>query len=246
MFPTLGVVFVVFFWLIDHFVQQTVETLIRCSIVQHLIWVCAICQKNTQCVSQKSKVKRELIKAQITWNHTSYTMHGFWRGKMSSKLFMWCLTQRWFSNAYMHKIWHLLWFRKKSPFTKVMYKKQSMDPLHDNLSDPNQTSKMLVVIQIQTFRHKYGIEWYFKSRLASVLKKKWYTRKNKSIFYFQLEVLEWPQLRQKIQIFHSSTLTKWLNLLIVLIDTILMTNLLSGMEQGPLTVVMGITVYSCL
>ena len=30
---------------------------------------------------------------------------------------------------------------EKSPFTKVMYKKQSMDPLHDNLSDPNQTSK---------------------------------------------------------------------------------------------------------
>ena len=46
-----------------------------------------------------------------------------------------------------------------------------MDPLHDNLSDPNQTSIMLVVIQIQTFRHTNGIEWYFKSRLASVLKK---------------------------------------------------------------------------
>ena len=49
-----------------------------------------------------------------------------------------------------------------------------MDPLHAsptvNLSDPNQTSKMLVVIQIQTVRHTYGIGWYFKSRLASVLK----------------------------------------------------------------------------
>ena len=48
-----------------------------------------------------------------------------------------------------------------------------MDPLHanltDNLSDPNQTSKMLVVIQIQTIRHTDGIGWYFKSRLASVL-----------------------------------------------------------------------------
>ena len=49
-----------------------------------------------------------------------------------------------------------------------------MDPLHAsptiNLSDPNQTSKMLVVIQIQTVRHTYGIGWYFNSRLASVLK----------------------------------------------------------------------------
>ena len=50
-----------------------------------------------------------------------------------------------------------------------------MDPLHasltDNLSGPNQTSKMLVVIQIQTVRHTDGIGWYVKSRLASVLKK---------------------------------------------------------------------------
>ena len=30
-----------------------------------------------QLVSQKSKVKRELIKAQIILNYTSYTMHGF-------------------------------------------------------------------------------------------------------------------------------------------------------------------------
>ena len=48
------------------------------------------------------------------------------------------------------------------------------EPLHasltDNLSDPNQTSKMLVVIQIQTVRHTDGIGWYFKSRLATVLK----------------------------------------------------------------------------
>ena len=35
-----------------------------------------------------------------------------------------------------------------------------MDPLHAsptiNLSDPNQTSKMSVVIQIKTVRHTYG------------------------------------------------------------------------------------------
>ena len=43
--------------------------------------------------------------------------------------------------------------------------------LTDNLSDPNQTSKMSVVIQIQTVRHTDGIGWYFKSRLASVPKK---------------------------------------------------------------------------
>ena len=56
-----------------------------------------------------------------------------------------------------------------------MYKMKCMNPLHtsltDNLSDPNQTSKMLVVIQIQTVRHTDGIGWYFKSRLATVLKK---------------------------------------------------------------------------
>ena len=76
----------------------------------------------------------------------------------------------------------------KSDISKVMYQMKCMDPLHAsptiNLSDPNQTSKMLVVIQIQTVRHTYGIGWYFKSRLASVLKTNWYTRKNKSIFYF--------------------------------------------------------------
>ena len=42
-----------------------------------------------------------------------------------------------------------------------------MDPLHasltDNLSDPIQTYKMLVVIQIKTVRHTNGIGWYFKS-----------------------------------------------------------------------------------
>ena len=62
----------------------------------------------------------------------------------------------------------------KSDISKVMYQMKCMDPLHAsptiNLSDPNQTSKMLVVIQIQTVRHTYGIGWYFKSRLASVLK----------------------------------------------------------------------------
>ena len=62
----------------------------------------------------------------------------------------------------------------KSDISKVMYQIKCMDPLHAsptvNLSDPNQTSKMLVVIQIQTVRHTYGIGWYFKSRLASVLK----------------------------------------------------------------------------
>ena len=56
----------------------------------------------------------------------------------------------------------------------IMYQMKCMDPLHAsptiNLSDPNQTSKMLVVIQIQTVRHTYGIGWYFKSRLASLLK----------------------------------------------------------------------------
>ena len=58
----------------------------------------------------------------------------------------------------------------KSDISKVMYQMKCMDPLHAsptiNLSDPNQ----LVVIQIQTVRHTYGIGWYFKSRLASVLK----------------------------------------------------------------------------
>ena len=62
----------------------------------------------------------------------------------------------------------------KSDISKVMYQMKCMDPLHGsptvNLSDPNQTSKMLVAIQIQTVRHTYGIGWYFKSRLASVLK----------------------------------------------------------------------------
>ena len=62
----------------------------------------------------------------------------------------------------------------KSDISKVMYQMKCMDHLHAsptiNLSDPNQTSKMLVVIQIQTVRHAYGIGWYFKSRLASVLK----------------------------------------------------------------------------
>ena len=61
-----------------------------------------------------------------------------------------------------------------SDISKVMYQMKCMDPLHAsptvNLSDPNLTSKMLVVIQIQTVRHTYGIGWYFKSRLASVLK----------------------------------------------------------------------------
>ena len=58
----------------------------------------------------------------------------------------------------------------KSDISKVMYQMKYMNPLHAsptvNLSDPNQTSKMLVVIQ----RHTSGIGWYFKSRLASVLK----------------------------------------------------------------------------
>ena len=64
---------------------------------------------------------------------------------------------------------------EKGPFTKVMYKMKCMGPLHasltDNLSDPKETSKMLVVIQIQTFRHTNGIGGYYKSRLASVLTK---------------------------------------------------------------------------
>ena len=53
------------------------------------------------------------------------------------------------------------------PFTKVMYQMKCMDPLHasltDNLSDPNQTSKMLIVIQIQTVRYTNSIGWYSKS-----------------------------------------------------------------------------------
>ena len=57
----------------------------------------------------------------------------------------------------------------------IMYHIECMTTLHasltENLSDPNQTSKMLVLIQIQTVRHTDGIGWYFKSRLASVLKK---------------------------------------------------------------------------
>ena len=62
-----------------------------------------------------------------------------------------------------------------------------MDPLHatltDNLSDPNQTSKMLVVIQIQTVRHTDGIGWYVKSRLASVLKKLIHQKKEKYLLF---------------------------------------------------------------
>ena len=76
-------------------------TLIRPSIVRHLIWVCAVCLYRltktiwglyginrfhsykfsdvtteditffSQLVRQKSKVKRELIKAEITWNYTN-------------------------------------------------------------------------------------------------------------------------------------------------------------------------------
>ena len=42
----------------------------------------------------------------------------------------------------------------KSDISKVMYQMKCMDPLHAsptiNLSDPNQASNMLVVIQIQT------------------------------------------------------------------------------------------------
>ena len=62
----------------------------------------------------------------------------------------------------------------KSDISKVMYQMKCMDPLHASptikLSDPNQTSKMLVVILIQTVRHTYGIGWYFKSRPVSPLK----------------------------------------------------------------------------
>ena len=53
----------------------------------------------------------------------------------------------------------------KSDISKVMYQMKCMYPLHAsptiNLSGPNQTSKMLVVIQIQTVRHTYGIGWYW-------------------------------------------------------------------------------------
>ena len=54
----------------------------------------------------------------------------------------------------------------KSDISKVMYQMKCMDPLHASPTITNQ----LVVIQIQTVRHTYGIGWYFKSRLASVLK----------------------------------------------------------------------------
>ena len=44
-----------------------------------------------------------------------------------------------------------------------IYQMKCMNPLHasltDNLSDPNQTSKMLVFIQIQTVPHTDGIGW---------------------------------------------------------------------------------------
>ena len=49
------------------------------------------------------------------------------------------------------------------------------------------TRKMFFVTQIQTVWHTDGIGRYFKSRLASVLKKLIH-QKNQSIFYFQLEV----------------------------------------------------------
>ena len=52
----------------------------------------------------------------------------------------------------------------KSDISKVMYQMKCMDLLLTF------QTLMLVVIQIQTVRHTYGIGWYFKSRLASVLK----------------------------------------------------------------------------
>ena len=86
-----------------------------------------------------------------------------------------------------------------------------MDPLHasltDNLSDPNQTSKIVVIIQIQTVRHTDGIGWYFKSRLASVLKKLIHQKKIRVSFVFSWRYKTGPSQDSKIPIFHSSTLT---------------------------------------
>ena len=72
------------------------------------------------------------------------------------------------------KVCHLLSFREKVHLLKSCTRLNVWTLcmlVTDNLSDPNQTSKMLVVIQIQTVRHTNGIGWYFKSRLASVLNK---------------------------------------------------------------------------
>ena len=95
---------------------------------------------------------------------------------------------------------------------------------------------MLIVIQIQTVRHTDGIGWYFNSRQASVLIKIDTPEKNQSIFYLQLEVLDWPQARnidrlETSQFSIQALLLNDCNLLSVLIDAIIMSNFFSGMEQ---------------
>ena len=71
-----------------------------------------------------------------------------------------------------------------------MYQMKCMNPLHasltNNLSDPNQNSKMFVVIQIQTVRHTDGIGWYFKSILTPVLKKLIHQKKIREFFLFSV------------------------------------------------------------
>ena len=112
-----------------------------------------------------------------------------------------------------------------------MYEMKCLDPLHsiltDKLSDPNQTSKMLVVIQIQTVRHTDGIGWYFKSRLASVLKK----INTQYLLVSVGGIILAPVKTEKSQFSIQALLLNDCKLLSVLIDTIIMTNLFSGMEH---------------
>ena len=62
---------------------------------------------------------------------------------------------------------------EKGPFTKVMYKMKCMDPLHasltDNLSDPKETSKMLVVCLYVLRGRLLGRGWPLGSRLWCLL-----------------------------------------------------------------------------
>ena len=99
-----------------------------------------------------------------------------------------------------------------------------IDPLHasltDNLSDPNQTSKMLV----QTVRQTNGIGWFFKTRLASVLKKLIHHKKVKSVGGIRLA----PVKTEKSQFSIQALLLNGCNLLSLLIDKIIATNLFNG------------------
>ena len=107
-----------------------------------------------------------------------------------------------------------------------MYQMKCMNPLHasltDNLSDPYQTSKMLVVIQIQTVRQTDAIGWYFKSTPASVLKK----NDTQAVGGIRLA----PVKTEKSQFSIQALLLNDCKLLSVLIDTIIMTNVFNGMD----------------